>query len=105
MSDWPPAPPGSPGSTSRHPAPAPGQSRERAARVEGLAARLEAVSYNAVLARGFALVQGPDGVTLTQASQVTPGANLTLTFQDGAVKATAAGGKPKPAKPPQGSLF
>ncbi len=79
--------------------------RERAARVEGLAARLEAVSYNAVLARGFALVQGPDGVTLTQASQVAPGANLTLTFQDGAVKATAAGGKPKPAKPPQGSLF
>lgn len=79
--------------------------REQAARVEGLAARLEAVSYNAVLARGFALVQGTDGVALTQAAQVAPGANLTLTFQDGAVKATAAGGKPKPAKPPQGSLF
>jgi exodeoxyribonuclease VII large subunit len=79
--------------------------REQAARVEGLAARLEAVSYNAVIARGFALVQGPDGTALTLAAAVTPGASLTLTFRDGAVKATAAGGKPKPSKPPQGSLF
>ena len=79
--------------------------RERAARIEGLAARLEAVSYNAVLARGFALVQGVDGTALTLAAQVAPGAALTLTFQDGAVKVTSAGGKPKPAKPPQGSLF
>jgi exodeoxyribonuclease VII large subunit len=79
--------------------------REQVARVEGLAARLEAVSYNAVLARGFALVQGPDGTALTLAAQVAPGAALTLTFQDGAVKATAAGGKARPAKPPQGSLF
>jgi exodeoxyribonuclease VII large subunit len=87
------------------PAPVQALIREQAARVEGLAARLEAVSYNAVLARGFALVQGADGAALTQAAQVAPGAALTLTFQDGAVKATASGGKAKPAKPPQGSLF
>lgn len=87
------------------PAPVHALIREQAARVQGLAARLEAVSYNAVLARGFALVQGTDGTALTQAAQVAPGAALTLTFQDGAVKATAAGGKPKAAKPPQGSLF
>jgi len=74
--------------------------REQAARVEGFAARLEAVSYNAVLARGFALVQGADGVALTAAAQVAPGAALTLTFQDGPVKVTAAGGKPQ-----QGKLF
>ena len=71
--------------------------RENRARVEGLAARLEAVSYNAVLARGFALVQGADGTALTQAAQVAPGAALTITFQDGQVKATAAG-------PSQGSI-
>lgn len=74
--------------------------RERQVRLEGLAARLEAVSYNAVLARGFALVQGRDGTALTTAAQVAPGAALTITFQDGAVKATADGGKPR-----QGSLF
>lgn len=74
--------------------------RERQVRLEGLAARLEAVSYNAVLARGFALVQGQDGAALTTAAEVKPGAALTLTFQDGAVKATADGGKSR-----QGSLF
>ncbi|UPY35124.1 exodeoxyribonuclease VII large subunit [Sediminicoccus sp. KRV36] len=74
--------------------------REQAARVEGLAARLEAVSYNAVLARGFALVQGTDGTAFSSAAQVAAGASLTLTFQDGVVKAVAAGGKPR-----QGSLF
>ena len=97
------------GQMKRHRAPAlaqlsagPVQSliRERAARIEGLAARLEAVSYNSVLARGFALVQGLDGTALTAAAHVAPGAGLTLTFQDGQVAAIAASGKPK-----QGSLF
>lgn len=71
--------------------------REQAARLAGLAARLEAVSYNAVLARGFALVQGADGTALTTAAAVAPGAALSITFRDGAVQATAA--------PRQGSLF
>ncbi|WP_421992435.1 exodeoxyribonuclease VII large subunit [Roseococcus sp.] len=82
------------------PAPVLGLIRERAARVEGLAARLEAVSYNAVLARGFALVQGASGQTITAAAEVAPGARLTLTFQDGAVDVSAT-----PAKPVQGLLF
>jgi exodeoxyribonuclease VII large subunit len=82
------------------PAPVLGLIRERAARVEGLAARLEAVSYNAVLARGFALVQGAGGETITAAAEVAPGAKLTLTFQDGSVGVSAA-----PAKPVQGLLF
>ena len=81
-------------------APVQALAREGAARLEGLAARLEAVSYNAVLARGFALVQGADGAALTEAAQVAPGAALVLTFQDGAVKVTASDGKPR-----QGSLF
>jgi exodeoxyribonuclease VII large subunit len=71
-----------------------------AARVEGLAARLEAVSYNAVLARGFALVQGAGGKTVTTAAEVAPGARLNLTFQDGQVSVTAA--TPRPV---QGTLF
>jgi len=82
------------------PAPVMGLIRERQARVEGLAARLEAVSYNAVLARGFALVQGASGQTITAAAEVAPGAKLTLTFQDGSVGVSAA-----PAKPVQGLLF
>ena len=82
------------------PAPVLALVREQAARIQGLAARLEAVSYNAVLARGFALVQGSDGVALTAAAEVAPGAALTLTFEDGAVKVMAAGGKSR-----QGSLF
>jgi len=82
------------------PAPVLGLIRERAARVEGLAARLEAVSYNAVLARGFALVQGMGGQTITSAAEVAPGAKLTLTFQDGSVGVSAT-----PAKAVQGSLF
>ncbi|MDB5412221.1 MAG: Exodeoxyribonuclease large subunit [Rubritepida sp.] len=81
-------------------APVLGLIRERAARIEGLAARLEAVSYTAVLARGFALVQGADGRALTAAAEVAPGARLTVTFQDGSVSVTAATGKPV-----QGSLF
>ena len=35
--------------------------REKRARLEGLAARLEGVSYHAVLSRGFALVQDAEG--------------------------------------------
>ncbi len=59
--------------------------RERRAALAGLSARLEAVSYPAVLARGFALVQGARGAALTSAAAVKPGAALTLRFHDGSV--------------------
>ena len=65
--------------------------REGRARLEALAARLEAVSYTAVLRRGFALVQDGAGAAVTSAAAVAPGARLTLTFGDGsaAVRAEA----------------
>jgi exodeoxyribonuclease VII large subunit len=65
--------------------------REKRARLEGLVARLEGVSYQAVLARGFALVSDAEGAPLTTAASVPAGARLSLTFADGQVGATADG--------------
>jgi len=75
------------------PAPVRALLRENKVRLEGAAARLEAVSYQAVLARGFALVQDADGAALTAAAEVPAGGRLTLTFADGQVGATADGVK------------
>lgn len=63
--------------------------RDGRARLDALAARLESVSYAAVLQRGFALVQGPDGAAVTAAAQVAPGARLSLTFADGRAEVRA----------------
>ena len=65
--------------------------REARARLEGLAARLESVSYQKTLERGFVLVTTPAGVALTSAGAVRPGAALRLRFADGAVEARAEG--------------
>ena len=83
--------------------------REKAARLEGLSARLESVCYRSVLARGFALVQDAEGTTLTGAAAVPPGGRLVLTFADGQVGATADGAKGAPRRrrdaPEQGALL
>jgi exodeoxyribonuclease VII large subunit len=83
--------------------------RERRARLDGLARQLEALSYNAILSRGFALVRDAAGEPLTRAAEVVPGAKLAISFADGQVAATAEEGAPrrraKPAKPSQGSLL
>ena len=68
--------------------------RERRARLEGLAARLDSVSYEAVLARGYALVRDAAGQPVTRAVQVRPGQALTLEFGDGTVGARADGALP-----------
>jgi exodeoxyribonuclease VII large subunit len=93
-----------------HPAPVVAGQREARARLEGFAARLESVSYMAVLARGFALVSDPAGHPLTRAAEVAPGAAVRLRFADGTVAATVDGGET--ASPPrrrsaarQGSLL
>ncbi len=84
--------------------------RERRTRLEGLSARLESVSFQAVLARGFALVRDARGEPVISAASVLPGASLALTFADGRVAVTAEGeaprraAKPKP-EPTQGSLL
>jgi exodeoxyribonuclease VII large subunit len=68
--------------------------RERKARLEGLAARLEGVSYAATLARGFVLVQDSSGAPVTSAAAVAAGEALALHFADGQVGVTADGAKP-----------
>ena len=55
----------------------------RRARADGLHTRLGALSPLAVLRRGYALVQKPDGSLLRSASQAAPGDPLTLTLADG----------------------
>jgi exodeoxyribonuclease VII large subunit len=72
-------------------APLPNRLRDAAMRLEGFAARLESVSYAAVLARGFALVTNARGTAVSSAAAVAPGAALNVRFADGEVKVTAAG--------------
>jgi exodeoxyribonuclease VII large subunit len=74
--------------------------REGRARLEGLAARLESVSYESVLARGYAMVADVRGAPLTSASAVRPGMDLRLRFHDGEVRGTAD----KSAEPRQRAL-
>ncbi len=73
---------------------------------------LLSLSYQSVLARGFALVRGPDGVIRTAAA-ATPGP-VTLEFADGTRQATIANADGTPSTPKtkkpggtagQGSLF
>jgi exodeoxyribonuclease VII large subunit len=69
----------------------PGRLRESGVRLEGLGARLGAVSYAAVLARGFALVTNAKGAPVSSAASVAPGALLNVRFADGDVGVKAAG--------------
>jgi exodeoxyribonuclease VII large subunit len=71
------------------PAPVAAMLREFRARLEGLEARLNAVSYQAVLARGFALVRDAAGKPVTSAAAVRPRARLVIRFNDGETGVTA----------------
>jgi exodeoxyribonuclease VII large subunit len=91
----------------------------RDARVAHAGQVLAALSYQGVLARGFALVRGPEGNPLRVAAAVSPGLHLDIEFADGHVGAVAEGGRAKPQAAPlprrrrrrdpgdtgQGSLF
>ena len=82
-------------------------------RLSHASALLESYSYERVLERGFALVRDIDGQPLPLASDIRPGTELSIKFQDGDVSALAKGegktpGKTKKPKPPddkQGSLL
>ena len=83
-----------------------------AANVERAEQLLEALSYQAVLRRGFALVRGPDARPLHSAAAVTSGLRLDIEFADGRVGATADGKvipkrtrRDRSGGPDQGSLF
>jgi exodeoxyribonuclease VII large subunit len=80
---------------------------------EGL---LAALSYQGVLARGFALVRDAAGTPLRSASALTPGTALDIEFADGRVAAVAGTAAMKIAPAPsrrrrgpvdsgQGTLF
>ena len=89
----------------------------RAAQTDQLGQLLDALSYRAVLERGFTLVRGQGGRPLHSASEVQLGAALTLEFADGSVGATAngaptsrprlriSGPRKSKASPDQGDLF
>jgi exodeoxyribonuclease VII large subunit len=75
---------------------------------------LAALSYPAVLKRGFALVRGPDDRPLHSAAAIPAGTRLAIEFSDGVVGATAdgplgprRGGRKRRggSDPDQGSLF
>ena len=85
-------------------------------RFAGIAQILEAVSYRAVLERGFALVRDETDRPLRRAAEVRERQALTVQFADGAVSAVAAGRGPARFAPrrrtrlpkdpeEQGSLF
>src|SRR5499427_2012003 len=61
----------------------------RAAKLERAGQMLAALSYQGVLARGFALVRDPDGRPLRTAAAVSPGLRLDIEFTDGHVGAVA----------------
>ncbi len=73
------------------PAPLHAGLRESRARLAGMAARLESVSAQAVLARGYALVLDTEGQAVTSAAQVVPGGRLRLRFGDGEAGVIADG--------------
>lgn len=63
---------------------------------------MQSLSYRAVLARGFAVVRGPDGKPVRQAAQVKAGMHLAIEFADGEVPVSAS--RPR-TDTGQGSLF
>ncbi len=76
---------------------------------------LDSLSHQAVLKRGFAIVQRPDGALVRGAGELKPGDGVQLQFADGQAPATIsgeeeaaskpAGARPKKAPQDQGSLF
>jgi exodeoxyribonuclease VII large subunit len=80
----------------------------RRTQLDHAARLLESVSYQAVLARGFALVRDGADRPVGSAAAVNPGETLTLQFADGKVAATAAGRRRredgKGPEPRQGGL-
>jgi len=73
------------------PAPLQGGLRESRARLAGMSGRLDSVSIDAVLARGYALVLDKNGQAITAAARVAPGDRLRLRFGDGEAAVTADG--------------
>lgn len=63
------------------------------AQVDGQARRLEALSPQGVLARGYAVVRRPAGPVIRRATEVRPGEPLQVRVQDGAFRVRVNGGE------------
>ncbi len=73
-----------------------------AERLERIGQLLDSLSYQKILARGFALVRDKAGNPVLAAAAVQPGAALTIQFSDGAVPVTAeSGGARRPQTKPE----
>jgi exodeoxyribonuclease VII large subunit len=70
---------------------------QRQGRLEAAERLLASLSHQSVLARGFALVHGDDGL-LTSAAALRAGQTLELEFHDGR-QAAVAGAGARPARP------
>jgi len=57
--------------------------RDAATRLHAMDARLHALSPLAVLDRGYALVQGADGILIRSTAQLVPGDRVTTRLSDG----------------------
>jgi exodeoxyribonuclease VII large subunit len=83
--------------------------KQARARMASLGQLLKAFSHKGVLARGFALVLGPDGHPVRSVAAAQPGTALQVEVADGRFGAVVSGTAKKaapPAKPQkQGSLF
>lgn len=66
----------------------------RRARIESLAGRLDALSPLAVLTRGYAVAQSPEGVAHTSIASLPPGTRFNLRLSDGVVRATSDAREP-----------
>lgn len=74
--------------------PVSGLVRETRLRLDALSARLESLSYNATLARGFIIATSPSGEAITSKLSAERLSRMTLRFSDGALEVHTGTGKP-----------
>ncbi len=65
---------------------------------------LKALSYQGVLARGYALVRDADGRMVRSAQPLLPGTGISIEFADGQVAAEVKTGAGEPGRPPAADL-
>ena len=75
---------------------APSVTRRGEEAVRRMAASLEALSPLKVIARGYAIVRGPDGAVASSVASLSPGDSVDVSVSDGSFTATVAACTPAP---------
>ncbi len=75
--------------------------RHRSRLLEAQAKLLASLSYQSVLARGYALVRDANGAMVRAAAGVAPGQHLEIEFKDGRIAKALSGAPPKPRPSPE----